>query len=159
MNLSSLVVLTIIVILFLAALRHLYKNKGGCAGCSHKGCQGCSGCNSCSMYVDATKKKTTGKVSLWKSSIRWFTYLPWGTLPQTGRRGPFQPSCPTLFPGTTWANNNLPHHPCAHTPHDGKRTKNNKTQRKGWESQIRPIHAPFTSPALHHLAPLIYPVT
>jgi hypothetical protein len=64
MNFATLVVLAIVVILFAAAVRKLYKNKGGCAGCSHKGCQGCAGCNSCSMYVDATKKKTTDKVSL-----------------------------------------------------------------------------------------------
>lgn len=62
MNVASLLVLVIVIALFVAAIRRLFKTKGGCAGCSHKGCQGCSACSSGSMYINATKKNTADKI-------------------------------------------------------------------------------------------------
>jgi hypothetical protein len=52
MNLASMVVLISLVILFIMAVRHLLKDKGGCAGCGkagscNSGCGGCDGCRGC----------------------------------------------------------------------------------------------------------------
>ena len=51
MNFASAVVFTVIVILMIMAVRHLFKKGSGCAACGQSekdGCSTCSGCSYCS---------------------------------------------------------------------------------------------------------------
>ena len=58
MNFASAVVLTILVILFITAIRHLLKKGSGCSGCGH--------CNdtvhNCPFCASAHKEKPSKKI-------------------------------------------------------------------------------------------------
>ena len=60
MNFASAVVFTVIVVLVIMAVRHLFKKGSGCAACGQgekDGCNLCNHCNACKSGGCSTKDK------------------------------------------------------------------------------------------------------